>query len=69
MTYDNDEIVTTAELVAVRPYLNANTLRWYRMNGTGPKSFKIGRRVYYRLPEVDAWLSAQEAATAVGGAA
>ncbi|ADG80459.1 Helix-turn-helix domain-containing protein OS=Tsukamurella paurometabola (strain ATCC 8368 / DSM/ CCUG 35730 / CIP 100753 / JCM 10117 / KCTC 9821 / NBRC 16120 / NCIMB 702349 / NCTC 13040) OX=521096 GN=Tpau_3886 PE=4 SV=1 [Tsukamurella paurometabola] len=69
MTYDNDDIVTTTQLVAARPFLNANTLRWYRANGTGPHSFKVGKHVYYRLGDVDRWLSEQETATGRGGAA
>lgn len=35
------------------------TLRFWRHQGRGPKSFKIGRRVMYRASDVDAWLQAQ----------
>lgn len=34
-----------------------STWRWMRHNGTGPKSIKIGRRVYYDKAEVLEWLN------------
>jgi excisionase family DNA binding protein len=43
------------------------TLRWYRATGTGPKSFKVGRRVRYRRSDCLDWLAMQESKTAVGG--
>lgn len=46
-----------------------DTLRYWRMRGVGPVSFKIGRRVMYRRSEVDAWFAEQEAATRRGGSA
>ena len=38
------------------------TLRWMRHVGTGPKSFKIGRRVVYKRSDVEAWFEDQYAA-------
>lgn len=35
------------------------TLRFWRHQGVGPKSAKLGRRVVYREEDVDAWLEAQ----------
>lgn len=35
------------------------TLRWYRHVGSGPPSFKLGRRVMYREEDVLAWIEAQ----------
>jgi len=35
------------------------TLRWWRHNRTGPRSFKVGRDVRYRLSEVHAWIDEQ----------
>ncbi len=35
------------------------TLRYWRHQGSGPKSFKLGRRVMYRKADVEAWLAAQ----------
>ena len=36
----------------------AATLRYYRHAGTGPQSFKLGRRVMYREEDVQAWMQA-----------
>lgn len=36
-----------------------NTLRFWRSEGKGPKSAKMGRRVVYRESDVRAWLDAQ----------
>lgn len=38
------------------------TLRYWTYTGTGPRSFKLGRRRAYRLSEVRSWLAAQETA-------
>lgn len=35
------------------------TLRQWRLQGTGPRSAKIGRRVQYRRAEVEAWITQQ----------
>lgn len=35
------------------------TLRFWRHQGTGPKSAKLGRRVVYREADVHAWVDAQ----------
>jgi hypothetical protein len=37
------------------------TLRYWRLHGTGPKSFTLGGRVYYRKADLDAWVEAQYA--------
>ena len=36
------------------------TLRYWRHLGTGPRSFRLGRRVVYRLADVHAWIDAQD---------
>lgn len=36
-----------------------STLRHWRVQGVGPKWFKLGRRVAYRRSDVDAWLAEQ----------
>lgn len=38
------------------------TLRYWRHMGTGPESFKLGRRVMYRTSDVRAWIEEQYAA-------
>jgi excisionase family DNA binding protein len=59
----HDHLTTqeTAELTRVP----AATLRWMRSRGLGPKSWKLGSRVFYRRTDVEAWLE-RAYATAVG---
>jgi DNA-binding transcriptional MerR regulator len=52
----------TLEEVSEMTRTPAATLRFWRHKGTGPKSFKVGRRVMYREEDVAAWLEAQYAA-------
>ncbi|RBY85988.1 AlpA family transcriptional regulator [Blastococcus sp. TF02A-26] len=35
------------------------TLRYWRHLGTGPRSFRLGRRVLYRRVDLHAWVDAQ----------
>ncbi len=35
------------------------TLRYWRHLGTGPHSFRLGRRVLYRRDDLDAWIEAR----------
>ena len=37
------------------------TLRYWRHLGTGPHSFRLGRRVLYRREDLHAWIDAQRA--------
>jgi predicted DNA-binding transcriptional regulator AlpA len=36
-----------------------STLRYWRHIGDGPRSFKIGGRVCYKLEDVEQWIEAQ----------
>lgn len=45
----------------------ASTWRYWAHVGTGPKSFKLGRRRVWKRADVLAWIAAQEALTSVGG--
>lgn len=36
--------------------LPVNTLRFWRHQGTGPRSIRLGRRVVYRECDVVAWI-------------
>lgn len=51
--------MTSAE-VAEALRIPESTLRYWRHTGTGPKFFKLGRRVMYRRESVQAWLAEQE---------
>jgi excisionase family DNA binding protein len=35
------------------------TLRYWRHRGTGPRSFRLGRRVLYRRDDLHGWIDAQ----------
>lgn len=43
----------TPEILANRWNINPNTLSQWRWNGRGPLFVKIGRRVLYRLEDVE----------------
>ncbi|OBB73219.1 hypothetical protein A5759_16265 [Mycobacterium sp. 852014-52144_SCH5372336] len=45
----------------------ASTWRYWAHIGTGPRSFKLGRRRVWRRSEVLRWLEEQEAGTQAGG--
>jgi len=55
--------------VSDRTRVPIDTLRYWRHLGTGPKSFKNGRRVMYLEEDVDAWLEEQRTVGASGGGA
>ncbi len=55
-----DDLLTTAE-VALIVRAPVSTVRYWRYLDTGPKCFKLGRRVVYRRPDVSAWLAEREA--------
>ncbi len=38
------------------------TLRFWRHQGTGPRSFKLGGRVVYKAADVEAWIEESYAA-------
>lgn len=54
----NDRLHTMPEVAEILRAPIA-TLRWWRHNGTGPRSFKIGRRVFYLESDVHTWLEHQ----------
>ena len=35
------------------------TMRWWRHQGTGPKSARIGGRVMYKQVDLEAWINEQ----------
>ncbi len=56
-----DSLLQLPEAAALL-HLPVTTLRYWRDRGTGPLSFKIGRRVVYRESDLIAYLDAQRAA-------
>lgn len=50
------KFMTTTE-VATLLRTSPETVRYWRHIGTGPKSFKTGRRVLYASEDVEAWIA------------
>jgi excisionase family DNA binding protein len=55
---NDDQLITITEAAELLRTPVA-TLRWWRHNGIGPHSFKIGRGVRYRLSDLRAWIDQQ----------
>lgn len=49
----------TTEQTAAAISVPANTLKFWRQQGTGPRYIKAGRRVLYRQSDLDEWMSEQ----------
>ena len=64
----NDRLLTIAEVSEMLRGPIA-TLRWWRHIGEGPRSFKIGRTVFYRESDVLAWIELQAASGCGDGTA
>ena len=58
MTIDEHELLTITEAAALVRAPVA-TLRYWRHQGVGPRSFRAGRRVLYKAVDVRAWIDAQ----------
>ena len=63
----NDELLTLAEVAAIVRAPVA-TLRYWRHLGTGPRSFRLGRRVVYPGADLRAWIDTQATASHAGAA-
>lgn len=59
--------LTTKE-AAKRLRLNANTLANWRMQGTGPRYIKLGRKVLYPMAELEAFEQRQLRGSTAQGA-
>lgn len=55
---DASELLTIAEAAQLLRAPVA-TLRYWRHLGTGPRSFRLGRRVLYRRDDLRSWIDAQ----------
>jgi hypothetical protein len=53
-----DEMLTLDETAALLR-VPENTLRYWRVTGAGPRSFKVGRHVRYWKADVILWLTEQ----------
>ena len=65
---EQDEFMITEE-VAAMARTSASTVRYWEHNGTGPKSFKVGRRRLYARADVEAWLKAAQSGERVASSA
>jgi len=52
----DDDLLTISEVAAIVRAPIA-TLRYWRHLGTGPRSFRLGRRVVYRAGDLQAWIA------------
>lgn len=59
-------VLLTAAEVADRCRVETSTLRTWRWRGVGPRSTRRGGRVVYRLDDVVAWETVQDAAARGG---
>ncbi|MDP9093688.1 MAG: helix-turn-helix domain-containing protein [Actinomycetota bacterium] len=62
---DDHELLTITEAAAVTRAPLA-TLRYWRHLGTGPRSFRLGRRVVYRRSDLQDWITAQQNSSSAG---
>ena len=53
---DHDHDLLTIDEAADLVRAPIATLRYWRHLGTGPRSFRLGRRVVYRRGDIDAWI-------------
>lgn len=51
-----NELLTITE-AAERLRVPVETLRYWRQKGSGPASFRMGRRVFYRAAELDRYVN------------
>ena len=54
----NNPLVFDADLAAAKLGLSTSTLAKMRLYGNGPIYSKLGRRVLYRLEDLEAWVAA-----------
>lgn len=58
-----ERLYTTAEVAEI-VRMAPSTIRYWRMTGTGPAGFKLGRRVLYRESALLDWLQERSKGTA-----
>lgn len=55
----NTNVYLTQSEVAQRLRLSPRTLERFRLDGTGPKFVRAGRRILYRLVDIEEWTAAR----------
>jgi excisionase family DNA binding protein len=61
------DLLTIAEVAAITR-APISTVRYWRHMGTGPQSFRLGRRVVFRRADLDRWMAERENPAAAGEA-
>lgn len=61
------ELLTTSD-VSLLTRAPLSTVRYWRHCGTGPPSFRLGRRVVYRREDVETWIASCQQAGATSQA-
>lgn len=56
MTTDNPAVLSAVQ-VSERYNISTSTLAKMRLSGRGPVFVKLGRRVFYRQDDLDAWVA------------
>jgi len=60
-THDMFETLLSLSDLAERLQVTVQTLYDLRSRGRGPRGFRVGRELRFRLSEVDAWIARMEA--------
>ncbi len=58
----NADFMTLSEVADILR-VSVNTLRWWRQQGTGPRYFKIGRRLVTTVGDLATWIEEQKSGT------
>lgn len=61
--------LTTKDAADYLGGLSHDTLRYWRYRGEGPRSYRLGRRTFYDVADLNVWANDQKAKTARGGIA
>lgn len=61
------DLLTLSEVAGILR-VPVNTLRWWRQQGTGPRFFKIGRRLVATVGDLTTWVDEQRRHTGPGAA-
>lgn len=63
VTFANPDALFTPKHVAEHRHTTENALAQERWRGDGPRYLKLGRRVFYRAADLQAWLAANTVET------
>ncbi|MBR7832494.1 helix-turn-helix domain-containing protein [Actinospica durhamensis] len=61
---ESDQLMTIKQLSAYLADTPVQTLYNWRSRGVGPRGIRVGRKVLYRVREVERWLAEQERSAA-----